>query len=387
MSSTTKVKTKNNTEKFAWYDMTKISEKLISETLDTVTQYGYKGLVVTPEQAGKLPNNFDKVAIYENKSDLNEIKKNEKLYDIILLESDLFEKHKASTTKLKTKLGVYCKVTDMETLEKACSYLSQVSYLIVDFKDDTKIPLELVLAEEQDQDNDVKVITRVADGLETEVVFGVLEQGSHGVLFNSTEIEDIITVGNAINDAKETIKQELTTLTVTDVKHLGMGERACIDTCTYLGLDEGILVGSFSDGGILVCSETHPLPYMPLRPFRVNAGAIHSYAMGPNNRTAYLSDLKAGMELIAVNKDGKARKVPVGRIKIEKRPLIQISAVSDNGQQVNLVLQEDWHVRVFATNGDIRNVTTIKNGDKLLGYAAEAGRHVGIPVDEWILEQ
>ena len=30
---------------------------------------------------------------------------------------------------------------------------------------------------------------------------------------------------------------------------------------------------------ILCVSETHPLPYMPTRPFRVNAGAIHSYTL------------------------------------------------------------------------------------------------------------
>ena len=38
-----------------------------------------------------------------------------------------------------------------------------------------------------------------------------------------------------------------------------------------------VLVGSFGGGFLLCCSETHPLPYMPTRPFRVNAGAVSSY--------------------------------------------------------------------------------------------------------------
>jgi len=33
-------------------------------------------------------------------------------------------------------------------------------------------------------------------------------------------------------------------------------------------------VGAFGGGFLLCCSETHPLPYMPTRPFRVNAGAV-----------------------------------------------------------------------------------------------------------------
>ena len=52
-----------------------------------------------------------------------------------------------------------------------------------------------------------------------------------------------------------------------------MGERACVDTTTHFRRDEGILVGSHSKGMVLCVSETHPLPYMPTRPFRVNASS------------------------------------------------------------------------------------------------------------------
>ena len=60
-----------------------------------------------------------------------------------------------------------------------------------------------------------------------------------------------------------------------------MGDRGCIDTTSIMTKDEGMIVGSTSAGGILVCSETHYLPYMELRPFRVNAGGVHSYVLSP----------------------------------------------------------------------------------------------------------
>ena len=60
----------------------------------------------------------------------------------------------------------------------------------------------------------------------------------------------------------------------------------------------GFLVGSFGGGFLLCCSETHPLPYMPTRPFRVNAGAVSSYILSSQDRTNYLSELRQGDTVI-----------------------------------------------------------------------------------------
>ena len=46
-----------------------------------------------------------------------------------------------------------------------------------------------------------------------------------------------------------------------------------------------MLIGSTSQGGILACPEVFFLPYMELRPFRVNAGGVHSYVYAMNDRT------------------------------------------------------------------------------------------------------
>lgn len=180
---------------------------------------------------------------------------------------------------------------------------------------------------------------------------------------------------------------QLTELTVTGTAHVGMGERACVDTATHFGKDEGILVGSHSKGLILCVSETHPLPYMPTRPFRVNAGAIHSYTIGANERTNYLSELKAYSKVTAVDIHGNTRLVTVGRVKIETRPLLSIDAVAPDGRTANLILQDDWHVRVLGPGGTVLNSTELKPGDIVLGYLPTEDRHVGYPINEFCLEK
>jgi 3-dehydroquinate synthase II/3-amino-4-hydroxybenzoic acid synthase len=165
-----------------------------------------------------------------------------------------------------------------------------------------------------------------------------------------------------------------------------MGDRACVDTTSLLGKDEGMIVGSTSQGGILVCSETHHLPYMRLREFRVNAGAVHSYVWAPNNMSAYLADIQVGDPLMAINTKGETRTISLGRVKIERRPLLLIKAVIKN-KPVNVIIQDDWHVRVMGVGGRVRHSTTLEKGDKLFGYLDEPGRHVGIKIDETIQER
>ena len=132
--------------------------------------------------------------------------------------------------------------------------------------------------------------------------------------------------------------------------------------------------------------ETHPLPYMPTRPFRVNAGALHSYVLGPQNRTNYLSELRSGSTTLAVNAEGKTRRVVVGRAKMESRPLLTITARSVDGVQVSLTVQDDWHVRVLGPGAKVLNVTELRAGDELLGYLATDQRHVGYPIGEFCKE-
>ena len=281
------------------------------------------------------------------------------------------------------EFGRYVEIVDPETLEEACEAARNHPWSLLYFADPTKIPLEIVIAAAARATG--SLITVAADVEEAEIIFGVLEHGSDGVMLAPSAVGEATALKAA--SVVESPELELVELTVTATAHVGMGERACVDTCTYFREDEGILVGSHSKGMILCVSETHPLPYMPTRPFRVNAGAIHSYTLSEHERTNYLSELKSGSKVIAVDVKGRTRVVTVGRVKIESRPLISVDAKAPNGVAVNLILQDDWHVRVFGPGGAVLNSTELKPGDVVLGFLPSADRHVGYPINEFCLEK
>ncbi|MBB1255828.1 3-dehydroquinate synthase II [Streptomyces sp. OF3] len=283
----------------------------------------------------------------------------------------------------EVEFGRFTEIVDAETLEDACRSGRTEKWSLLLFRDPTKIPLEIVIAAAARAQG--SLITVAQDVEEAEIIFGVLELGSDGVLMAPARVGD----ATALKRAAETDVPDvrLVELEVTATAHVGMGERACVDTATYFGEDEGILVGSTSKGMILCVSETHPLPYMPTRPFRVNAGAIHSYTLGAGERTNYLSELTAGSKVTAVDIHGRTRLVTVGRVKIESRPLLSIDAVAPDGRTANLILQDDWHVRVLGPGGAVLNSTELKPGDKVLGYLPEEDRHVGYPIAEFCREQ
>ncbi|MDN5929448.1 MAG: 3-dehydroquinate synthase II, partial [Pseudonocardia sp.] len=282
-----------------------------------------------------------------------------------------------------TEIGRYVEVVDAESLETACASARTENWTLLEFRDPTKIPLEIVIAAAADAAG--SIVTIAANVQDAQIIFGVLELGSDGVLMEGRTVGDATALRRAASST--TGELELLELEVTATTHIGMGERACVDTCTYFGTEEGILVGSHSKGMVLCVSETHPLPYMPTRPFRVNAGAIHSYTLSQGGRTSYLSELTAGSKVLAVDTKGRSRVITVGRVKIETRPLLSIDAVAPNGQKVNLILQDDWHVRVFGPNSLVLNSTELRPGDKIIGHMPTADRHVGYPIDEFCLEQ
>jgi len=73
-------------------------------------------------------------------------------------------------------------------------------------------------------------------------------------------------------------------------------------------------------------------------------------------------------------------------MKTEIRPLRIIEAQFETGEQINVLLQDDWHIRIFSEDAKPLNVTNLKPGDRILAHMAKPGRHVGIGVDEHIVE-
>lgn len=283
---------------------------------------------------------------------------------------------------------LFLAVQQTESLEQACALAARYEYAVVDFDLPTNIPLELFIARLATQDGvdgTTVLLRRVASAAEAEVAFGVLEKGSDGVLCAAADPPEIIALAALLNRTA-TAALALQPLRVTAVRHIGMGWRSCIDTTGLMTREEGMLIGSTSAGGIMVCSETHYLPYMNLRPFRVNAGAVHSYIWMPADTTGYLTELEAGSKVLCVDWHGAARELAVGRMKTEIRPLLLIKGEID-GTELNVIVQDDWHIRLMAADGQPRNATAIQPGDTLLGCLCRQGRHVGISVNETILER
>ncbi|HJJ36090.1 MAG TPA: 3-dehydroquinate synthase II [Methanocorpusculum sp.] len=165
-----------------------------------------------------------------------------------------------------------------------------------------------------------------------------------------------------------------------------LSDRVCVDTTSMLDPAEGLLVGSTSSCFFQVCSENHPTEYAAARPFRVNAGAVHSYVKIPGDRTQYLSELAAGTKLMTRTASGSTREVTTGRIKIERRPMLLIEAELPDGTRGSVVVQNAETVRIMAGTGPV-SVADLQVGDTVLVYVEPAGgRHFGTRIDETVRE-
>jgi 3-dehydroquinate synthase class II len=275
-------------------------------------------------------------------------------------------------------------VDDAESLHASFRDGRHHQYLLVSFKDTTNIPLELVIAELHPTNTVLLKETgsNIDDGV---IALSVLELGSDGVVVTFSTMPEFDAFFNKL-DARKGSKFDIEVGTIIKTTHLGPGFRACIDTTHLFEPNEGILVGSTSTGGILCCPEVFHLPYMELRPFRINAASVHSYVFQSNDRTNYISELRAGSMLTAIDQYGNAREIFVGRVKTEIRPLILIEAMFPGDRKVNIIMQDDWHVRIFSDKAQPLNVTELKPGDRVLGFGTTPGRHVGVKVDEHIFE-
>jgi 3-dehydroquinate synthase II len=206
-----------------------------------------------------------------------------------------------------------------------------------------------------------------------------LELGTDGILLKTADSAELAKAISSVK--KENAKIHLTTAVITAVKQIGTGARVCVDTCDLMQQGEGILVGSQSAGLFLVEAEVHENPYVQSRPFRVNAGSLPLYTLASMQNTRYLSELKAGDEVLIVDREGNVRTTNVGRAKIEFRPLMLIEAEAQ-GKQIKAILQNAETIRLV-TPTNSKPVTELKVGDEVLVHiAASGGRHFGISVPE-----
>ncbi len=256
-----------------------------------------------------------------------------------------------------------------------------IDYAFIKSDDWKIIPLENLRAKTWDKKT--KIIACSENAADAKIALEVLESGIDGVLidFNTDyliEIKEFI-------DSKNK-KIEFAVGEIISVEILGSGDRVCVDTCHILKQNEGMLVGSASNGFFLVLSEASETIYSSARPFRVNAGAVHSYLIS-DEKTFYLSELKAGKMVSVVDTKGNIKSGIVGRSKIEKRPLILLKAKS-KGKTISVILQNAETVKIASSDGKPISVTEIKPGDKVLTYIESDGaRHFGNKIVESLIEK
>jgi len=274
--------------------------------------------------------------------------------------------------------GVVCITVNSQADEEAIVSAAARGRVIVETPDWSIIPLENLIAKR------AEVVARVCSADEAKTAAGVLEHGVWGVLVatrDAAELKKILTMLRAGN-----AKTSLVPVTIEEVRSVGMGDRVCVDTCTQMGMGEGMLVGNASSALFLVHAESVENPYVAPRPFRVNAGAVHAYTRVPGDKTRYLSELCAGDEVMVVNHEGRTDTAVVGRVKIERRPLLMVLA-SHEGRRLSVILQNAETIRLVKTDGSPVSVVALSPKDQVLASLEQGGRHFGHKIVETITEK
>ncbi|MEW5734430.1 MAG: 3-dehydroquinate synthase II [Thermodesulfobacteriota bacterium] len=250
--------------------------------------------------------------------------------------------------------------------------------VVVETPDWSIIPLENLIA------RGAEVMARVGTLEEAATACGVLEHGVWGVLVETRDAGLLKKILAAVKGAGDEVP--LVSARILEIKSLGMGDRVCVDTCTKMGMGEGMLVGNSSGALFLVHAESVENPYVAPRPFRVNAGAVHAYTRVPGGKTRYLSELSAGDSVMVVNHQGRAIQAVVGRVKIEKRPLLYVSAEAE-GKAFSVILQNAETIRLTAVDGSPVSVVKLSPGDMVLAALEQGARHFGMKISETIEEK
>lgn len=252
---------------------------------------------------------------------------------------------------------------------------------VIEPADWSVIPAENLIA------RGVDVIQVVDDAEQAKLALTVMEQGVAGIWLRDADAGSIEALGRVLDELHPS-PVELTEARITAITPVGMGDRSCLDLIGELAPGEGLLVGSFNHARFLIHSENVDNPHCAARPFRVNAGAIHGYVVTPGDRIRYLAEMASGDPALVVAADGRTRTLAVGRNKIERRPMLQVEAVDDEGNTISAILQHAETIRLVNTQGEAVSVLDLAPGDRVrVSLAERGGRHFGRRVSETILER
>lgn len=255
--------------------------------------------------------------------------------------------------------------------------------VVVGFGGDSIIPLENLIAKLQGKG---ELYVEVTTAQEARTALEALELGATGVILKTGDPTEVAQARELLT---QTYRVELEVGTVRRIQQLGMGDRVCVDTVEVMKEGTGMLVGSSSQGMLLIQAEVAENDFVASRPFRVNAGAVALYTLVGLHKTRYLQELEAGAETLVVTREGVGHLTFVARAKVEKRPLVLVEAVVEQAGRfliAKALLQLAETVRLVQPSGSVA-VTDLQVGDQVLAKFEAGGRHFGIHVDESVVEK
>lgn len=342
----------------------------------------------------------------------------------------LVENHKRIESS-GVAVGAIVDISSVNGQNTALSLVGSVEWIALRCIGDwTMIPVENLIAACDNTGTKVAVFVDSVEKLPG--VLFALELGPHAVILSPdaklwdayVALRSNCAAKEAVGDIRYSIDkiEMLQEATITGIRTGGIGDRVCLDLIQILNEGEGLLIGSSAKLLALVHGETFEGEFVPSRPFRVNAGPVHSYVLMADGSTKYLSEVKAGdsvkvVDASALSKEGinpplKGRAVTVGRCKIESRPMLMISY--RNTENINsdicnsvptstestgqIFLQQAETVRLISpakSNSIVSkgiksfnavSVTNIAVGDVIFVLKNELGTHVGNRVSAKVVE-
>lgn len=298
-------------------------------------------------------------------------------------------------------LGGYFVVAEETSQNRAKGAIGSAEWLLIECETWSMIPLENLIAARQG--SATKIAAVITTPQQAQGAGFALEQGVDAlVVANSKQLIEAALVTksqrlelkseNVYDERNQRNPMELELFSIQSVEDGGIGDRYCLDFTSLLEVGEGVLVGSSSSQMLLIHSETIPSSFVPTRPFRVNAGAPHSYILMANGNTKYMSELTGGDEVMILNENGGSRSATLGRIKIEQRPMLKINfqplkQYKQKPNEGHVFMQQAETVRLVGQNKTLHSVTELPRHTIVMGWLGREGRHVGTAIESRVEER
>ena len=293
-------------------------------------------------------------------------------------QSSDFAKRSDRVWKISDHDVAVVQLDDFHGQDEAISLVGMIDWILVRCSDWTMIPLENIVAAAAG--SGTRIAAAISQILDLSGAAFALQHGVDALLLPADEklwdaAEEISGERASIQLEERKAVPSLVMANVTNVESGGVGERICVDLTERLSEGEGMLIGSSANALVLIHGETIPSEFVPSRPFRVNAGAVHAYCLMADGSTKYLSELTAGDQVAIANHSNEIRGATIGRLKIERRPFLLVH-FEWNNQSAQVLVQQAETVRLINEEGNI-SVTSIQNRDKIAVRFSSGMRHIG----------